>query len=93
MYLKNKALSFVWDLISVTIAAQLVTTPISIFYFHQFPTYFLLSGIVLVPITSFVIYLTLLSLAFSMFPAVSHVFTIGLKYLVIFMNQFTTFIE
>jgi len=93
VYLKNKALSFVWDLISVTIAAQLVTTPISIFYFHQFPTYFLLSGIVLVPITSFVIYLTLLSLAFSMFPAVSHVFTIGLKYLVIFMNQFTTFIE
>ncbi|MGQ9846269.1 MAG: ComEC/Rec2 family competence protein [Bacteroidales bacterium] len=93
VYLKNKILSFIWDLISVTIAAQLVTTPLSIYYFHQFPSYFLLSGIVLVPITSFVIYLTLLSLAFSIFPAISHIFTTGLKYLVIFMNQFTNFIE
>lgn len=93
VYLKNKILSFVWDLISVTIAAQIVTTPLSLFYFHQFPTYFLLSGIVLVPISSFVIYLTLLSLVFTAIPAVSYVFAMGLKYLVIFMNQFTIFIE
>lgn len=93
LFIQNKILSFIWDLISVTIAAQVVTTPISIYYFHQFPSYFLLSGIVLVPLASFVIYFTLLSLAFSMFPVISNIFTLGLKYLVIFMNQFTNFIE
>lgn len=93
LFIQNKILSFIWDLISVTIAAQIVTTPISIYYFHQFPTYFILSGIVLVPLVSFVIYFTLLSLAFSMFPVISNIFTLGLKYLVIFMNQFTNFVE
>lgn len=93
VFIKNKVLSFIWDLISVTIAAQLVTTPLSLYYFHQFPTYFLLSGIVLVPITSFVIYLTILTLFFSIIPQIANIFSIGLKYLVLFMNQYTKFIE
>jgi len=38
-----------WILISLGIAAQLSTFPISLYYFHQFPIYFWLSGIVVVP--------------------------------------------
>jgi len=34
---------------SVALAAQLVTFPISLYYFHQFPIYFWLSGLVVVP--------------------------------------------
>lgn len=93
VFVKNTFFSFIWDLVSVTLAAQLVTTPLSLYYFHQFPTYFILSGIVLVPITSFVIYLSLLALVFSVVPLISHVFAFGLKYLVLFMNHYTHFIE
>jgi competence protein ComEC len=38
--------------ISVGLAATLVTAALSLFYFHQFPTYFWLSGIVVVPLSA-----------------------------------------
>ncbi|MEO0726899.1 MAG: ComEC/Rec2 family competence protein [Bacteroidota bacterium] len=37
-----------WALLSVALAAQLTTFPLSLYYFHQFPIYFFLSGIVVV---------------------------------------------
>lgn len=41
-----------WGLIAMSLAAQLFTFPLSIYYFHQFPLFFLLSNLfILVPIT------------------------------------------
>ena len=37
------------DLITVSLAAQLGTLPLSIFYFHQFPTYFLVPNVIVIP--------------------------------------------
>lgn len=34
-----------WEMISLSIAAQIFTFPFSIYYFHQFPVYFLLSNL------------------------------------------------
>lgn len=49
LYLRTKWSDYCWKLSSVAIAAQLTTLPISLFYFHQFPVYFLLSGLIVVP--------------------------------------------
>ena len=46
---ENRILNFFWNLVTVALAAQLSTFPISIYYFHQFPIYFWLSGIVVIP--------------------------------------------
>ena len=43
-YIKNKLLDFIWKLNAVTIAAQILTVPVSIYHFHQFPNYFLLTN-------------------------------------------------
>ena len=43
--LQNKLLRWAWSNISIGLAAQLAVTPISLYYFHQFPTYFWLSGL------------------------------------------------
>lgn len=43
------------DLLSVTISAQIGTLPLILYYFHQFPVYFLVSGIVAVFISDWVI--------------------------------------
>jgi competence protein ComEC len=43
-----------FDLVAVSIAAQLGTFPLAIFYFHQFPNYFLLTNIFVIPV-SFII--------------------------------------
>lgn len=46
---------YIWKMISVSLAAQLTTFPITLFYFHQFPFYFWLSGIIVVPCAWFIL--------------------------------------
>lgn len=48
IYLKNKLLDYIWSYCALSIAAQLATFSISIYYFHQFPLYFLLSNLFVV---------------------------------------------
>ncbi len=48
--IENQIGYYFWKLITVSIAAQLFTLPISLYYFHQFPIYFWLSGMVVVPL-------------------------------------------
>jgi competence protein ComEC len=50
--LKNKMLAAVWKAASVSLAAQILTTPVSIYYFHRFPTYFLFANLLAVPLSS-----------------------------------------
>lgn len=52
-------------LVSVSIAAQLATLPVSLYYFHQFPNYFLFSNMVIIPLSTCIIYLGMLLIAVS----------------------------
>ncbi len=54
-YFKFKILNRIWEITSVTIAAQIATAPFTIYYFHQFPIYFWLSNLFMTPISSIVI--------------------------------------
>jgi competence protein ComEC len=55
LYFKNKVFDFFWKLNAVTIAAQILTLPISIFHFHQFPVLFLATNFLAVPLSSVII--------------------------------------
>lgn len=46
---KNIFIKKIWQLLSVSIAAQVGVLPISLFYFHQFPGLFLVSNLLIVP--------------------------------------------
>ena len=48
---KTKVGKYFWDLISVSIAAQMATAPIAVLYFGQFPNYFLLTNMVIIPVS------------------------------------------
>lgn len=48
-YVKNTYLEKIWMITAVSIAAQISTLPLTIYYFHQFPTYFFLSNLVVIP--------------------------------------------
>lgn len=52
IYLENKALDAVWKVVAVTLAAQLLTTPVSLYYFHQFPLLFIFTNLIAVPLSS-----------------------------------------
>jgi len=50
LFTTNKLLlDYIWKISSVSIAAQLGTVPISVYYFHQFPSYFWVSNLVVIP--------------------------------------------
>ena len=55
IYSKYKIVNKIWEITSVTIAAQIATAPFTIYYFHQFPIYFWLSNLFMTPISSVVI--------------------------------------
>ena len=40
----------IWDILTVTIAAQIGVLPLSLYYFHQFPGLFLVSNLVILPV-------------------------------------------
>jgi competence protein ComEC len=46
---KNFILRHLWMWTSISLAAQITTTPISLYYFHQFPVYFIIANWVVVP--------------------------------------------
>jgi competence protein ComEC len=54
-----------WQITSVSIAAQAGTFPLSLYYFHQFPVFFMISNLVVIPLAyilmNFGIFLLLLS--------------------------------
>ncbi|MBL3658517.1 ComEC/Rec2 family competence protein [Fulvivirga sediminis] len=45
----SKLADWAWGITTVSLAAQLATFPLGIYYFHQFPTYFFLSNIIVIP--------------------------------------------
>jgi len=90
---KNKVLNWAWQLIAVSLAAQLITTPISIYYFHQFPNYFLLSNLLVVLISSFVIYAGVAVLAFSFWPWFADLLSVVMIWLIKLMNFITIYIS
>ena len=93
IYLKNKLLDYVWSLTSVGIAAQIITLPISLYYFHQFPNYFLITGLVVIPLSSAIIYITMLLFVISSWDWGASIIAKILVYLVDFMNWFVKTVE
>lgn len=59
-YVKNQILKEGWSMVSITVSAQVLTTPISIYHFHQFPMLFLITNLVAVPLSSLVLLLEIL---------------------------------
>ncbi|RAR74113.1 competence protein ComEC [Flavobacterium aciduliphilum] len=52
---KNKISKYFWDIVSVSFAAQIGTFPISIYYFHQFPSLFFVTNLIVLPGMSFIL--------------------------------------
>ncbi len=71
LHLKTKVADYFWKMTAVGIAAQLATGPLSVFYFHQFPTWFWLSGWVAVPLGAVIQGLGLALVVFGWVPGVA----------------------
>lgn len=92
-YIKNKTLDFIWKLNAVSLAAQLLTTPLSIYHFHQFPNFFLLTNFVAVPLSSVIVLGEIFLCAVSFIPVVALIIGKILSSLIWIMNSYIERIE
>ena len=71
-YIKNRLLNKIWVLIAVSLSAQIGTFPLSLFYFSQFPNYFLLTNLYAIPLAFIILYLAIALILFSPIPFIFH---------------------
>jgi len=92
IYVKNRPLDYLWSYSALSIAAQLATFPFSIYYFHQFPVYFLLSNLFLVFPVAVIMYAGFLFM-FIPSPMILYYTGIILNWLITATNNSLYFIE
>ncbi|MFM7016844.1 MAG: ComEC/Rec2 family competence protein [Bacteroidota bacterium] len=85
---KQSWLFKLWEFTSVSIAAQLMTLPVSLYLFGKFPNYFILANWVVIPLSTLAIYLTIAQLIFCQVEWLSGILTIVNEKIICFMNDF-----
>jgi len=83
----------VWALIAVSLAAQIATCPLSLYYFHRFPNYFILSNILIVPLSNGIILMGILGLLFASLPLIGNLTIAALKILLELLNRSVVWIS
>lgn len=82
-----------WTLISVTIVAQLFTFPLGLYYFRQFPTYFLVSNLFVIPLSALVMYTGLFLLLVSPWKWLGGIVAAVLAFLIRLLDNSVRMIE
>lgn len=92
-YSKYKIVNKIWEITSVTIAAQVATVPFTIYYFHQFPIYFWLSNLFMTPISSVVIIGGMILLLVFFVPYINNVIAFFVSKMIFVMNFGVSWVE
>lgn len=64
---ENIVIRKIWQLLAVSIAAQLGVLPVSLFYFHQFPALFFISNLLIIPFLGLILGMGILVIFLSIF--------------------------
>ena len=98
VYLQPKILSMwriksavaykIWEFTSVSIAAQLMTLPVSLYLFGKFPNYFIIANWIVIPLSTIAIYLSIAQIVFQQWLTVLIVISFCNEKIICFMNLF-----
>jgi competence protein ComEC len=84
---ENGILMHFWTSISTSISAQILTTPLVLVHFHQFPLLFILSNLVAVPVSGIILILLILLCILQAIPFIAPVITWVASWFIRFMNS------
>ncbi|MEM8847665.1 MAG: ComEC/Rec2 family competence protein [Bacteroidota bacterium] len=76
-----------WQLLSVSLAAQLGVLPISLYYFHQFPALFFISNLLIIPFLGIILGVGILTMVLSLANLLPKVLVIGYNFMIKTMNS------
>ncbi|MFN0030790.1 MAG: ComEC/Rec2 family competence protein [Flavobacteriales bacterium] len=90
---RNKWLYKLWQLTAVSFAAQIATFALGMLYFHQFPVYFLVSNLVVIPLSTIILYGGLAFLAMCWFPPAAKLLATCISWLTWLMNAIVSWFD
>jgi len=91
--IKAKIVGIYRETLLLSLVAQLGTAPLSIYYFNQFPQYFLLGNVLLVPLATLLFYLCFAFIVLSPLPWLSEVLVRPVNALASFFCRSSAYIE
>ncbi|RAW01024.1 ComEC/Rec2 family competence protein [Pseudochryseolinea flava] len=89
----SRVVDEIWKVTAVSIAAQVATLPLGLYYFHQFPNYFIISNLLVIPASFVVLIAGILVLALSWISFVASVLGCLLMWVIKIMNAIVFLIE
>jgi competence protein ComEC len=92
-YFKSSIVTQLWQIVSATLAAQVFTLPLSLYYFHQFPLLFIVTNVVGVMATTLFLYAEILLLFVSGIPVLAIHLGKALSWGIQKLNQFVSMIN
>ncbi len=81
-----------WQIFTVTLAAQAGVVPISLFYFHQFPGLFFISNIVVIPFLGLILGFGLLVIALALIGFLPKPIVDGYSFIIDSLNAFIAWV-
>ena len=87
IYIKNKILALIWQMFAITMAAQILTTPIAMYHFHQFPNLFLFTNFLVVPLSTIILFGEIFLIIIAFIPPLANMAGIILNWLLHTMNS------
>lgn len=93
LYTKYFLLDKVWQISSVSIAAQLATFPLGLYYFHQFPNFFMISNLIVIPLAFAILIAGMVYFAFFWIPGLSYICFKVLDGLLTILNKGVKWVE
>jgi competence protein ComEC len=90
---RTKTGNYIWNILTVSFAAQLFTSPLAMLYFHQFPNYFLLTNVIVITLAPVIIGFGIGVLVFSFWGFAYKYLSLALIYLIKGMNWSISNIE
>lgn len=76
----------IWQLLSVSVAAQLGVLPISLFYFHQFPALFFVTNLLVVPFLGLILGFGILVIFLALIDFLPNIMAQGFDWIIRLMN-------
>ncbi|MBU3806878.1 MAG: ComEC family competence protein [Candidatus Phocaeicola faecipullorum] len=90
---RNRFVTYLWNTLSVSMAAQLGTLPLILYYFGTFPTYFLLANLVVGPLAILILSSAMASLLLSGLPFVGDICIKTLESSTTLLNNIMQFVH
>lgn len=93
VFVKNRLLQIVWAMTATSIAAQVLTTPLTLLLFQKFPLYFLITNLVAIPLSSLIVIGEVILCLTGFFEPIAGLIGSCVHFMIRLMNEFVMYMN